>query len=192
MKKRIISSLLVGMLVVSLLGCGNSKSEDNSQVDTGTSGMVDTGNPADNSGDFSDGTDEDMDYKKVDKINIDSGDTKLEFEKAERTTINDSDYLIVYFNFTNVSVDQTDLDGEYSFLAFQDGVEITVYSDETEEIEATENRFKLIQSNTTIEVAIIIEPENWDSSVTLRVDDQVGSDFNLGGRTFQEQEIQVQ
>ena len=192
MKKKLISLVIVGAMVFSLTACGGGSSDNKEDTSSDTTAEETQEVEAPEESD-EDTANEDGEYEKVDAINIDSGDTKLEYERAERTTLEGGEELmLLYFNFTNVSVDETSVDAEYDFTAYQDGVEIDVYSMIWDEIEAAQNRDKSILAGASLEIAIAVAPSNWDSPITLRVDDATGTDFDADGRTYQEQEISLQ
>ena len=92
--------------------------------------------------------------------------------------------------FSNVSAGTTNLDSQYNFQAFQNGIEITVYSWLGDEIEGDVNRGKDILDGASIDVSVGIAPEDWENPIKLRVDDVVAyDDIENIGHTYQQQEI---
>ena len=141
-----------------------------------------------NAGNMEDG------YDVVDSINIDSGDTKLEYISDEKfTSDSGEEILLVNFTFTNVSAGTTSLDAQYNFQAFQNGTEITVYSWLADQTEGDINRQKEILDGVSINVSVGISPENWENPIKLRVDDVMAyDDADNIGHTFQQQEINLE
>lgn len=195
--KKLFATLMLCIAILS--GCSNSESETQSkQTETENIGDNAESESADDelsqsewmeqhAGDMEDG------YEIVDAINIDSGDTKLEYVSDERYTLESGEeILLVNFTFTNVSAGTTSLDAQYNFQAFQDGIEITVYSTLYDEVEGDINRSKEILDGASVEVSIGIAPENWGNPIKLRVDDVMTyDDAENMGHTFQQQEIQI-
>lgn len=196
MKKKLLVTLMLS--VVMLSGCRNSGEEPN--PDEPTQNMEDTQGTEksddelsqsewmeQHAGEMEDG------YEVVDTINIDSGDTKLEYTSSERYTLESGEeILLVNFTFSNVSAGTTSLDAQYNFQAFQDGVEVTVYSWLMDEVEGDVNRSKDILDGASINVSVGIAPKNWESPIKLRVDDVMAyDDIENMGNTFQQQEIQI-
>lgn len=206
MKKKVITALLASLFALSITACGSSTTSDNvnesqtSEDDVQEDESIDSNDAQDESelsqsewmeqhaNDAEDG------YEVVDSINIDSGDTKLEYLSNEKCTLESGEeVLLVNFIFTNVSAGTTNLDSQYNFKAFQDGVEVTVYSSLYDEIEGDSNRRKEILDGASIDVSIGIAPDNWESPVRLRVDDSMMyDDAENMGHTFQQQEIDLQ
>lgn len=196
MKKKLLIMLMLSATMLS--GCGNHSEEQKSNDHTQTVEVTqDTEKPDDelsqsewmeqNSGKMEDG------YEVVDAINIDSGDTKLEYTSHEKYTLESGEEIfLVNFKFSNVSAGTTNLDSQYNFQAFQDGVEITVYSTLFDEVEGDANRSKEILDGASVDVSVGIAPENWESPIKLRVDDVMAYDAveNMG-HTFRQQEIQI-
>ena len=182
-----------------LSGCGNNESEtqtehlESESVDNTTNlessddDLSQSEWMEQHSGDIEDG------YDIIDAINIDSGDTKLEYVSNEKYTLESGEEIfLVNFTFTNVSAGTTSLDAQYNFQAFQDGIEVTVYSTLLDEVEGDANRSKKILDGASIDVSVGITPENWESPIKLRVDDVMAyDDVENIGHTFQQQEIQI-
>ena len=206
MKKKIVTVLFTSALALSITACsGNSASdstdepqaseetiqEDESEESDETQDESELSQSEwmeQHAGDYEDG------YEVVDAINIDSGDTKLEYVSNEEYVLESGgEILLVNFTFSNVSAGTTNLDSQYNFKAFQDGVEVTVYSSLYDEIEGDSNRRKEILDGASIDVSIGIAPDNWESPVKLRVDDSMMyDDAENMGYTFQQQEIDLQ
>lgn len=197
MKKKLITILILSVIMLS--GCGNNESETQiKQTETESTGDTTESESSDDDLSQSEWMEQHADeiedgYEIVDAINIDSGDTKLEYVSDERYTLESGEeILLVNFTFANVSAGTTSLDAQYNFQAFQDGVEITVYSTLYDEVEGDANRAKEILDDTSVEVSVGISPENWDSPIKLRVDDVMTyDDVENMGHTFQQQEIQI-
>ena len=193
MRKRIVSILLVSLLSVSMVACGTEKKtgETNQEKKTEDTKGDDELSQSEWMEKYGDDLMEDG-YEKVDSINIDSGDTKLEYVSNEKfTTESGEELLLVNFNFSNASAGATTVDAQYNFTAFQDGVEITVYSWLGDATEGDINRGKDILDGASIFVSIGIEPNNWDSQIKLRVDDAMPYDDLDTPHNFQQQEIQL-
>ena len=193
MRKRIVSILLVSLLSVSMVACGTEKKteEPNQEQKTEDIKSDDELSQSEWIEKYGDDLMEDG-YEKVDSINIDSGDTKLEYISNEKfTTESGEELLLVNFNFSNASAGATTVDAQYNFTAFQDGVEITVYSWLGDATEGDINRGKDILDGASIFVSIGIEPNNWDSQIKLRVDDAMAYDDLDTPHNFQQQEIQL-
>lgn len=200
MKKKILSLLLITTLMLSLSACDNN--ESSSKEPAAEEDIVEE-DIAEEEPDASDdelsqsewmekyGNDLMEDgYEKVESINIDSGDTKLEYVSNERfTTESGEELLLVNFDFYNVSAGTTSLDAQYNFSAFQDGVEISVYSWLGDATEGDINRGKEILDGASIYVSVGIEPANWESPIKLRVDDAMAYDDMEIPHTFQQQEL---
>lgn len=207
MKKKIVLILLSSVLIFSLSSCGSrtdnqeankTKSENTDSVseneepeqakETNDSKLSQSEWVEQHADEMEDG------YEVVDSINIDSGDTKLEYVSHERYTLeNGDDVLLVNFTFSNVSAGTTSLDAQYNFRAFQDGVEIDVYSTLLSEVEGDVNRGKEILDGASIDVTVGIAPSNWESPIKLRVDDvMLYDDIENMGSTYQQQEISLQ
>lgn len=195
-----MKKLLVVMILSSLIfsGCSNSfessKQSEPVQSSEETTGQEKADSELSQSEWMEQHADEMEDgYEVVDAIDIDSGDTKLEYTSSERYKLESGEeILLVNFTFANVSSGTTSLDAQYNFQAFQDGVEITVYSWLGNEVEGDVNRSKEILDGASIDVSIGIAPENWDSPIKLRVDDVMAyDDVESMGHTFQQQEIQI-
>jgi len=193
MRKRIVSILLVSLLSVSMVACGAEKKtgEPNQEQKTEDIKSDDELSQSEWIEKYGDDLMEDG-YEKVDSINIDSGDTKLEYISNEKfTTESGEELLLVNFNFSNVSAGSTTVDAQYNFSAFQDGIEITVYSWLNDEIEGDVNRGKEILDGASINISVGIAPDNWDSPIKLRVDDAMAYDDLDTPHNFQQQEIQL-
>ena len=193
MMKRIVSILLVFLLSVSMVACGTEKKaeEPNQEQKTEDIKSDDELSQSEWIERYGDDLMEDG-YEKVDSINIDSGDTKLEYISNEKfTTESGEELLLVNFNFSNVSAGSTTVDAQYNFSAFQDGIEITVYSWLNDEIEGDVNRGKEILDGASINISVGIAPDNWDSPIKLRVDDAMAYDDLDTPHNFQQQEIQL-
>ena len=193
MRKRIVSILLVSLLSVSMVACGAEKKtgETNQEKKTEDAKGDDELSQSEWMEKYGDDLMEDG-YEKVDSINIDSGDTKLEYVSNEKfTTESGEELLLVNFNFSNVSAGSTTVDAQYNFSAFQDGIEITVYSWLNDEIEGDVNRGKEILDGASINISVGIAPDNWDSPIKLRVDDAMAYDDLDTPHNFQQQEIQL-
>lgn len=206
MKKKIVAILFAFALALSITACGRNSSSDStdepqvSEETTQENENKESDEMQDESklsqsewmeqhaGDYEDG------YEVVDEINIDSGDTKLEYVSDEKYTLESGEeILLINFTFTNVSAGTTNLDSQYNFKAFQDGVEVTVYSSLYDEVEGDVNRSKEILDGASINVYVGISPDNWESPVKLRVDDSMMYDDSENmGHTFQKQEINLQ
>lgn len=197
MKKKLITILILSVIMLS--GCGDNESETQiKQTETESTGDTTESESSDDELSQSEWMEQHADemedgYEIVDAINIDSGDTKLEYVSNERYALESGEeILLVNFTFANVSSGTTSLDAQYNFQAFQDGVEITVYSWLGNEVEGDVNRSKEILDGASIDVSIGIAPENWDSPIKLRVDDVMAyDDVESMGHTFQQQEIQI-
>ena len=196
MKKKLLVTLILSFVMLS--GCGNNGEEPKS--DEATQTAEETQDTEQSDGELSQSewmeqhaTEMEDGYEVVDTINIDSGDTKLEYTSSERYTLESGEeILLVNFTFSNVSAGTTSLDSQYNFQAFQDGVEITVYSTLFDETEGDANRSKEILDGASIDVSVGIAPENWESPIKLRVDDVMAyDDVENMGHTFQQQEIQI-
>ena len=193
MMKRIVSILLVFLLSVSMVACGTEKKaeEPNQEQKTEDIKSDDELSQSEWIERYGDDLMEDG-YEKVDSINIDSGDTKLEYISNEKfTTESGEELLLVNFNFSNVSAGSTTVDAQYNFSAFQDGIEITVYSWLNDEIEGDVNRGKEILDGASINISVGIAPDNWDSPIKLRVDDNMAYDEIDTAHNFQQQEIVI-
>ena len=195
-----MKKLLVVMILSSLIfsGCSNSfessKQSEPVQSSEETTGQEKADSELSQSEWMEQHADEMEDgYEGVDAIDIDSGDTKLEYTASERYKLESGEeILLANFTFSNVSAGTTNLDSQYNFQAFQDGVEITVYAMLMDEVEGDVNRSKEILDGASIDVSVGIAPENWESPIKLRVDDVMAYDAveNMG-HTFQQQEIQI-
>lgn len=188
MKRKIIAVFVTCLLMFAITACGASdKQESKPKAEEETQDLEAEEEP------ITDLEEDENVSEEVASIDIDSGDTKISYEKSERTTLEGGEEVILlYFNFTNVSAGTTTVDSHYNFKCFQDGVEITTYATIFDEIEAAQNREKEVLDGTTIEIAVAVEPDNWDSPISLQVDDDCGEDIGLGGRTYQMQEIPLQ
>lgn len=204
--KKIITVLL--MMAVMLCGCGEGEkqevSQEQNQEETekynSESGNQETEEEIKETEDMSQaewmesgGADNMEDgYEKVESINIDSSDTKLSYEKLEKYKLeNGEEVILLYFDFSNVSAGETTVDGQYNFSAFQDGVEITVYSYVPDEFEPFRNRDKQILDGANIKFGIAVKPDNWESNIKLRVDDCMAYDSQDIPHTFQQQELEL-
>lgn len=186
MKRKVLEVLLISSLAIMLMACGNKTSDEKQKT---TNSAEETSDP---SPEEADASKSDEEYENVESINIDSGDTRIAYKSSERYTLeNGEEVIMVYFDFTNVNADATTLDAQYNFSAFQDGVEVTVYSTIWDEIEAAQNRDKELLSGASMEVAIAIRPNNFESPIKLRVDDNMAYDDAQDSHTLQEQEIPV-
>ena len=193
MMKRIVSILLVFLLSVSMVACGTEKKaeEPNQEQKTEDIKSDDELSQSEWIERYGDDLMEDG-YEKVDSINIDSGDTKLEYVSNEKfTTESGEELLLVNFNFSNVSAGSTTVDAQYNFSAFQDGIEITVYSWLNDETEGDVNRGKEILDGASINISVGIAPDNWESPIKLRVNDNMAYDEIDIAHTFQQQEIAI-
>lgn len=193
MKKRIVSILLVSLLSASMVACGTEKKteEPNQEQKTEDIKSDDELSQSEWVEKYGDDLMEDG-YEKVDSINIDSGDTKLEYVSNEKfTTESGEELLLVNFNFSNVSAGSTTVDAQYNFSAFQDGIEITVYSWLNDETEGDVNRGKEILDGASINISVGIAPDNWESPIKLRVNDNMAYDEIDTAHTFQQQEIAI-
>lgn len=193
MRKRIVSILLVSLLSVSMVACGAEKKtgEPNQEQKTEDTESDDELSQSEWVEKYGDDLMEDG-YEKVDSINIDSGDTKLEYVSNEKfTTESGEELLLVNFNFSNVSAGSTTVDAQYNFSAFQDGIEITVYSWLNDETEGDVNRGKEILDGASINISVGIAPDNWESPIKLRVNDNMAYDEIDTAHTFQQQEIAI-
>ena len=206
MKNKIVSVLFAAALAFSITACGGNSSSDSTDEPQASAENIqedeneESDEPQDESNlsqsewieqharDYEDG------YEVVDAINIDSGDTKLEYVSNEKYTLeNGEEILLVNFIFTNVSAGTTNLDSQYNFKAFQDGIEITVYSSLYDEVEGDSNRRKEILDGASIDVSVGIAPDNLEGLIKLRVDDSMMyDDAENMGHTFQQQEINLQ
>lgn len=189
MKKKIMLIMLSAVMVITMSACGESEEEIDTTTEQG--GPVNRGEMMDEA---QKNIPENMEsgYEIVDSIDIDSGDTRLRYVKSERHIMNNGGELfLVYFEFTNISAGETGVDAQYNFRAYQDGVEITVYSSLNDELEEDTNRRKHLLSGASLEIVVGIEPENWDSAIKLRVDDEMLYDETGTQHTFQQQEIQI-
>lgn len=194
MKKLFVMVILYSLL---LCACGNSVEEsvENDQNSDIIENITEENSSEDelsqsewmeqHAGEMEDG------YEVVDAINIDSGDTKLEYVSDERYTLESGEeILLVNFKFSNVSAGTTNLDSQYNFQAFQNGIEITVYSWLGDATEGDINRGKDILDGASIDVSVGIAPEDWESPIKLRVDDVMAyDDIENIGHTYQQQEI---
>lgn len=192
MKKRILSIILIAVMAMALMACGGNKDVSDNTSGEGGENRAEMFEEEENSIENVEEGLEDG-YEIVDFINVDSGDTKLKFNKCEKYTLeNGEEVVLVYLNFSNVSAEQTSIDAQYNFSAFQDGVEITVYSTIWDEFEEAQNRDKQILQGATIEVAIAIATDNWESPIKLRVDDEMLYDEGERICAFQQQELNLQ
>lgn len=196
MKKKLLVTLILSVVVLS--GCENSgeasKSDEPKRSTEETQDVEKSEYELSQSEWVEQHADEMEDgHEIVDAINIDSGDTKLEYTSSERYILESGEeVLLVNFKFSNVSAGTTSLDVQYNFQAFQGGIEIDVYSTLFDEVEGDENRRKEILDGSSIDVSIGIAPENWESPIKLRVDDVMAyDDVENMGHTFQQQEIQI-
>ncbi len=178
MKKKILSMVLVGFMSLSMVACGG-KEEPKEEIDTTT----EQGGPV-NRGEMMEEAEknvpENMEdgYEMVDSINIDGGTTKLTFNRSEKYTLQGGEEVLAcYFNFENISAGETSVHGQYNFRAYQNGVEITVYSTTWEETEQFENASKYVLDGATMEIAIAIEPDDWTTPIKLRVDNEMAYDL---------------
>lgn len=206
MKKKIVATLIMSTLALSITACGGNSSSDSADEPKSSEETIqendaeESGESQDDSelsqsewmeqhaGDYEDG------YEVVDAINIDSEDTKLEYISNEKYTLESGEeILLINFTFTNVSAGTTNLDSQYNFQAFQDGIEIDVYSWLNDEVEGDVNRSKEILDGASIDVSVGIAPGNWESPIKLRVDDvMMYDDAETMGHTYQQQEIELQ
>lgn len=206
MKKKIVATLIMSTLALSITACGGKSSSDSADEPKSSEETIqendaeESGEAQDDSelsqsewmerhaGDYEDG------YEVVDAINIDSEDTKLEYISNEKYTLESGEeILLINFTFTNVSAGTTNLDSQYNFQAFQDGIEIDVYSWLNDEVEGDVNRSKEILDGASIDVSVGIAPGNWESPIKLRVDDVMTyDDAETMGHTYQQQEIELQ
>lgn len=206
MKKRVVTVLFASALALSITACGGNNSSDSTDEPQASEETIQEDKSGESeevqdeselsqsewmeqhAGDYEDG------YEVVDAINIDSGDTKLEYISNEKYTLENGDeVLLVNFTFTNVSAGTTSLDAQYNFQAFQDGIEIDVYSWLNDEVEGDVNRSKEILDGTSINVSVGIAPNSWETPIKLRVDDSMTyDDAENMGHTFQQQEINLQ
>ena len=196
MKKKLLVALMLSAVMLS--GCGNSNEEQNSDEITQSTEETQEQEKSDAELSQSEWMEQHADemedgYEVVEAINIDSEDTKLEYTSSERYTLEGGEeILLVNFTFSNASAGTTNLDSQYNFQAFQDGVEVTVYSWLMDEVEGDVNRSKEILDGASIDVSVGIAPENWESPIKLRVDDVMAyDDVENAGHTFQQQEIQI-
>lgn len=196
MKKKLLVTLMLS--VVMLYGCGNGGGGSNPDEPKQSSEETQDQEKSDNElsqSEWMEQHDDEMEdgYEIVDAINIDSGDTKLEYVSNEKYTLESGEEIfLVNFTFTNVSAGTTSLDAQYNFQAFQDGIEVTVYSTLLDEVEGDANRSKEILDGASIDVSVGITPGNWESPIKLRVDDVMAyDDVENIGHTFQQQEIQI-
>lgn len=200
LKKKIVAVLIASVIACGLWACGSSSEpkEETKNENNGESTGITTEEKNDDSnlsqsewmeqhaGEYQDG------YEVVDKINIDSKDTTLEYISNEKYTLeNGENVLLVNFKFTNISAGSTNVDSQYNFQCFQDGVETTVYASIYDEIEGDSNRRKEILDSSSIDVSIAISPENWESPIKLRVDDSMGYDEENTIHSYQQQEINL-
>lgn len=197
MKKKVLSSLLLLSMAIFLTACSCKDtspdisseeiiSEDDSDISddelSQSEWMEKYGNDL-----MEDG------YEKVDSVNIDSGDTKLEYVSHEVYTLeNGEDVVLVNFRFSNISAGSTNLDSQYNFSAFQDGIEIAVYSSLYDEVAGDANRRKEILDGASIDVSIAIAPDNWSSEIKLRIDDNMAYDSVDTPHLFQQQTLSLQ
>lgn len=196
MKKKLLSSILIVVMAISLAACGSekeeteeetTKTEDTTEEDSSDE-MSQSEWMEEHADDMEDG------YEIVDGINIDSGDTKLEYTSCEKYTLqNGEEIFLVNFVFSNINAGTTSLDSQYNFRAFQNGVEITIYSTLYDEIDGDINRRKEILDGASIDISIGIAPDNWSDPIKLRVDDEMLYDEPENrGHTFQQQELLIQ
>lgn len=193
MRKRMVSILFISLLSVLIVACGTEKKTDESNQEQKTENAKsdDELSQSEWVEKYGDDLMEDG-YEKVDSINIDSGDTKLEYVSNEKfTTESGEELLLVNFNFSNVSAGSTTVDAQYNFSAFQDGIEITVYSWLNDETEGDVNRGKEILDGASINISVGIAPDNWESPIKLRVNDNMAYDEIDTAHTFQQQEIAI-
>lgn len=187
MKKKTLSMLFAVLMAFSLTACVDSSEQ---QDETGMETEADRDMDALTQGDDTPINMTDDGYEIVDKINIDSGDTKLEYLSHEKFTLESGEEIVlVNFTFTNVSSGQTSVDAHYNFTAFQDGVEITAYSTLFDEVEGDTNRAKEILDGASIDISVGIAPDNWESPIQLRVNDEMAYDDVEVTHYYQEQEI---
>lgn len=196
MKKKLLSIVLIVAMAISLAACGSEKEEieeEPTQIEETTEEdssdeMSQSEWIEEHADDMEDG------YEVVDGINIDSGDTKLEYTSCEKYTLQSGEEIfLVNFVFSNINAGTTSLDSQYNFRAFQNGVEITIYSTLFDEIDGDVNRRKEILDGASIDISIGIVPDNWSDPIKLRVDDEMLYDEPENrGHTFQQQELLIQ
>lgn len=192
MKKRILSIIVISMTILSMTACGSERETDENpetkQEETTSEDEMSQSEWMESKGNelMEDG------YEKVDTINIDSGDTKLEYLSNEKFTLEDGEeVLLVNFKFSNISAGNTSVDAQYNFTAFQDGVEMDGYYLVNDEVEGLANRGKEILDGASINIAICFTPQNWETPIKLRVDDNMAYDEMDVVHTFQQQEIEI-
>lgn len=187
MKKKTLSMLFAVLMAFSLTACVDSSEQ---QEETGMETEADRDMDALTQGDDTPTEVTDDGYEIVDEINIDSGDTKLEYLSHEKFTLESGEEIVlVNFTFTNVSAGQTSVDAHYNFTSFQDGVEITAYSTLFDEVEGDINRTKEILDGASVDISVGIAPDNWESPIQFRVDDEMAYDDVEVTHHYQEQEI---
>lgn len=200
MKKKIISIIILVMFSFLLASCENSNDSSNNNKESTSENVQNVDDSEKDESELSQsewmeehGDDYEDGYEVVDAINIDSGDTKLKYISNEKYTLESGEeVLLVNFTFSNINAGNTNLDSEYNFSAFQDGVEIDVYSTLFDEVEGDSNRSKEILDGASIDVSIGIATDNWESPIKLRVDDcMMYDDAENMGNTFQQQEIEL-
>ena len=190
MSKKLKIIILLGAMIASLVGCGGNEKQEENELNDVQSEEKKESDYRDSEYDNPESAK--SDYDNVDSINIDSGDTKIAYNRSEKYTLESGEEtLLVYFDFSNVSADETTIDSQYNFSAFQDGIEITIYSTIWDEFEVAQNRDKQILAGATLEIAVAIAPDNWDSPIELRVDDEMAYDEINTKHNYQKQELNL-
>lgn len=220
MKKKFVLALLALTLSVSTVACGNTsqKKESNTKQTTESSSKKksDTKDTTNVKKDKSSDDDENLSqeewvkkhgndniedgYDKVEKIDITSNTTS--FKYTGNKVVDDTDssgkkILLVYFDFTNINDrDCTFLD-HYSFVAYQNGVQLerTDWASAIDDDESYNNYYKEVLSGATINVGIAFELQDDTSPVKFRADNSDDVDVDSDKVTpliAQQQEINLQ
>lgn len=220
MKKKFVLALLALTLSVSTVACGNTsqKKESNTKQTTESSSKKksDTKDTTNVKKDKSSDDDENLSqeewvkkhgndniedgYDKVEKIDITSNTTS--FKYTGNKVVDDTDssgkkLLLVYFDFTNISDrDCTFLD-HYSFVAYQNGVQLEKidWTSAIDNDESYNNYYKEVLSGGTINVGIPFELQDDTSPVKFRADNSDDVDIdndNVTQLIAQQQEINLQ
>lgn len=187
MKKKVLATLLIATVALSLVACGSGNSSNSSND---SDSKTEATKPSASEDSNSNQKKSDVKVGKVDQIDLNNKEGKLVYSKHEITTDDDGNPAIrVYFTFTNNSEKSQNGGYIYYVKCFQNGVQLdTTYSAWDNPNEAEENLYKDVQKDTSIEIAYLFKLSDSESNVTLQVEDSTVYDEEI----YQEQELALQ
>lgn len=193
MRKKIKMIILLSVMAVSLVACGEDNGVQKNEADTT---LPETGSE-DSNLDVSKNEDLDNGYEIVDEINIDTNEIALKYtgyEIVDGTGENEEEIkeAIIYFDFSNKTSISERIHEAINISVFQNGIELTNWLGDVEGNESVSNSYEYIIDGANLNVGLLFELKDVENPIKIRVENSFSEIYGENGEMFaQEQELNL-